>query len=146
MDNTLVLPKRCHKQSDNLSIPHGYRAVSYTHLDVYKRQAEGTETDRSVSAEAGIYPSSTDRAAQRCADEMCIRDRRHINTGKQHGKINFSVNIAAFRYQGVLHMGALSHIVWRHHRVTGINLPLVVAQVQSCLLYTSHFPGHKYSR
>ena len=39
----IVCPKGCHLKVDE---ENGYKAVSYTHLDVYKRQVPGLGTNK----------------------------------------------------------------------------------------------------
>ena len=55
--------------------PDALTAVSYTHLDVYKRQVSGRSPDRWRSGKSRWYPGAGAYQAHQCGVQMCIRDR-----------------------------------------------------------------------
>ena len=55
--------------------------VSYTHLDVYKRQADALGNITRINNLLESYPEKLAEAEQRLETEMCIRDRVIITRG-----------------------------------------------------------------
>ena len=103
-----------------------YVAVSYTHLDVYKRQEHGCcsdlrqEVGHRQIALAGVIVEAQDAAARRKVGELLL-DRRQRRARRDADEHPF------------LGRRAPRHLL----RIGGIDLDHAVEQIGICLLYTS---------
>ena len=63
------------QQQDDLQHSEGYKAVSYTHLDVYKRQVQMAEALKKAVPDKKEHPVRISIITLILAYKMCIRDR-----------------------------------------------------------------------